>query len=214
MEIGFVAVKDKKIISFQKGVNLDVRDIAKKLKIIDYDWVIFHTRFASVGDKNERNCHPFIRANDAMAMNGTEQSAAFLNNAMDITDTEAVFKILTDYKLGIAALSNLKSIFVGFKNGIPYMVANNINNIKVLHNKKNNAIIFASEFPENFKKNVYELKKEYIWYNGKIDYKFLRPYKAKKKIKYMSLYDWYYYDTEYAQECLKSYKRGSDKIAV
>lgn len=214
MAIGYVAVKNKKIITFQKGVNLDVRDIAENLKKINYDWAIFHTRWASVGNKCNRNCHPFVRENDAMAMNGTEQSAAFLNNAMDITDTEAIFKILTDYRLGIASLSNLKSIFVGFKDGIPYMVANNINNIKILHNKKNNAIVFASEFPESFKKNIYELKKEYIWCNKEINHSFLRHYKAIKKIDYMNLYDWYYLDDEYAQECLKNCKRGSDNIAV
>ncbi len=214
MGIGYVAVKDKKIVAFQKGFNLDVRDISKKLRKMEYDWVIFHTRYASVGDKNNRNCHPFIKGNNAIAMNGTEQSVSFLNCAMDITDTEAIFKILIDYKLEIAALSNLRSIFVGFKNGEPYMVANNTSNIKILHNKKNNAIVFASEFPVKFKKNIYELKKEYIWCNSSINHRFLQPYKPTKEIDYMSLYDWYYFDDEYAQECFHDYKEGSDKIAV
>lgn len=34
MEIGFALMKNKKLIKFEKGVNLDVREIAKILKIL------------------------------------------------------------------------------------------------------------------------------------------------------------------------------------
>lgn len=48
MGIGFALLKNKKVIKVEKGVNLDVRDIARVLKKTDYDWALFHTRLASV----------------------------------------------------------------------------------------------------------------------------------------------------------------------
>ena len=52
---GFALMKGGKIIRFEKGLNLDVRDIAKEVKKVDYDWFLFHTRLASVGDKTNEN---------------------------------------------------------------------------------------------------------------------------------------------------------------
>ncbi len=48
MEIGFALLKNKQVIKFEKGVNLDVRDIARILRKTNYDWALFHTRLASV----------------------------------------------------------------------------------------------------------------------------------------------------------------------
>lgn len=218
MVIGYVAVKNKRIIAYQKGVNLDVRDIAHTLSKMDYDWVIFHTRLASVGNKTDANCHPFVKDNCAMAMNGTERSAAFLNEAIDITDTEAIFKILTDYKLTIASLANLNSIFVGFKNGVPYVVANNRNNIKILHNKRNNAVVFASEFPYAMKNNLFEITEKYVWCNNRLNHKILKPYKPVKRYYSpygTSLWDYFYDEGEYSQGYFREIsKKGSGKIAV
>ncbi len=45
---GFALLKDNKLIKFEKGVNLDVRDIANSIRKTNYDWCLFHTRFASV----------------------------------------------------------------------------------------------------------------------------------------------------------------------
>ena len=86
MEIGFALMKNKKLIKFEKGVNLDVREIAKILKNTDYDWALFHTRLASIGEKCDENCHPFKRGNMVMAMNGTERSVSFLSKINDITE--------------------------------------------------------------------------------------------------------------------------------
>lgn len=58
---GFALMKKGKIIKIDKGINLDVRDIANTIKNTDYDWAIFHTRLASVGEKSDKNCHPFKR---------------------------------------------------------------------------------------------------------------------------------------------------------
>lgn len=51
MEIGFALLKSGKVIKVEKGVNLDVRDIARILKKTNYDWALFHTRLASVRNK-------------------------------------------------------------------------------------------------------------------------------------------------------------------
>lgn len=51
MEIGFALLKNRKVIKVEKGVNLDVRDIARVLKKNNYDWALFHTRLASIRRK-------------------------------------------------------------------------------------------------------------------------------------------------------------------
>ena len=61
MEIGVALLKDNKIIKIEKGVKLDVRDIAQLLRKTDYDWALFHTRLASIGTISDENCHPFVR---------------------------------------------------------------------------------------------------------------------------------------------------------
>ena len=78
----------------------------------------FATLFASIGEKSDKNCHPFKNGNMVMDMNGTETSVNFLSIVKDITDTEAILDIIKKYNLGITALKKLSSIFVGFKNGI------------------------------------------------------------------------------------------------
>lgn len=133
---GFALMKDKRVIKFEKGVNLDVRDIAKAIRKTNYDWCVFHTRLASVGTKCDSNCHPFKRNNIFLAMNGTEHSVGFVSDIKDITDTEAILDIMSKYHLGLTALQRFSSIFMGFYNGNPFVVADNIVSIKVLNNKK------------------------------------------------------------------------------
>lgn len=205
MGIGFSLLKDGKIIKYEKGLNLDVRDIAKAIRKTDYDWAIFHTRYASIGEKSDKNCHPFKNGNMVLAMNGTETSVKFLSNIKEITDTEAILDIIKKYNLGITALKKLSSIFVGFRNGKPFVVADNIYNIKVLNNKRNNAIVFASDFPKSFKKNIYRPTEPFLWFNGNLpnclekDKQLkLRRYIGNKKLydNYYSIDD-YYYDQYY-----------------
>ena len=211
---GFIAVKNKKIVAYSKGVNLDVRDIANNLKNMEYDWAIFHTRLASVGSKSDRNCHPFVKGRNIIAMNGTEDSVSFLSDAKDITDTEAILDIMSKYNLGLAALTNLHSIFVGFQKGEPFMVANNTRNIMLLHKKENEAIIFASEFPKNLRKDIYEFKSCCIWNNDAINENLLKKYKPAKQVNIHKLYDYYDFDDVYGQCYFKALNKESDKYAV
>ena len=53
---GFALMKDGKVTKLEKGVNLDVRDIANVFRKTDYDWAIFHTRLASIGTISDSNC--------------------------------------------------------------------------------------------------------------------------------------------------------------
>lgn len=194
MEIGFALLKNNKIIKMQKGLKLDVRDIAKEIKNTDYDWALFHTRLASVGDKLDKNCHPFKRKDILMAMNGTEHSVDFISSTKEMTDTEAIIDILDKYNLGITALRRFSSIFMGFYKSKPFVVADNTHNIEILYNKKNNAKVFASSFPNSFKKNIFEPNKCFSWYDGKMPNNLV-----KKKIRYMRYKDLYYYDDFYGQ---------------
>lgn len=211
---GYIAVKNKKIVSYSKGVKLDVKDIARQLRNIEYDWAIFHTRFASVGNKSDRNCHPFIKGINIMAMNGTEGSVSFLSDAKDITDTEAILDIMNKYNLSIAALTNLNSIFVGFQKGEPYMVANNTRNIMLLYNKENNGIIFASEFPRTLRKDIYEFKNCCIWNNEPINENLIEKYKPRETRSFYDLYDYYDFDEMYGQAYFKALNKAGDKYAV
>ena len=137
MEIGFALMKNKKVIKLEKGVNLGVRNIAKTLRNTDYDWALFHTRLASMGDICNQNCHPFKQNNIIMAMNGTERTVSFLSKIKEITDTEAILETINKYNLSLGALKNFSSIFMGFFNEKPFVVADNTYNIKILNNKKN-----------------------------------------------------------------------------
>ena len=67
-------------------------------------------------------------------MNGTEHSVDFLSKTIDITDTEAILETMDKYNLGLAALRNFSSIFMGFLKGNPFVVADNTVSIKVLNN--------------------------------------------------------------------------------
>ncbi len=210
---GVSLLKEGKVIFFKKGTNLSIKEISRIIRKRKYDWCIFHTRFASIGSKSDKNCHPFIIGDEVMAMNGTEMCESLLTNAKDITDTEAILNVKEKFNLEIPALMNLNSIFVGFSKGKPYVVANNAYNIKLMYKKRDNAIVFASEFPKKFQRNIYEIKEKFIWFGENIDISKFRKYRKTKQLKYWQmnfneyfplyneenyedLYD-YYYQEEY-----------------
>ena len=193
---GFALMKNKKIIKLEKGVNLDVRDIANVFRKTDYDWAIFHTRLASIGTISDSNCHPFKRGETVIAMNGTESTVNFLAKIKGITDTEAILETMEKYHLGLAALKNFSSIFVGFYNHKPFVVADNTLRIQILKEKNSSAIAFASSFPRKFK-NVYEPKECFIWNGGKLTVEL-----EKHKERYFPVYyDNYIYQEDLYGQC-------------
>lgn len=200
MEIGFALLKENKLIKFEKGLHFDVRDISKILKNTNYDWCLFHTRLATFGSKKDSNCHPFIRKNTVLAMNGSEQSVSFISNALDITDTEVILDLISKYKLSINTLKNFTSVFMGFNNGNPFVVANNTQRIKLLKNKKTKAIVFASSFPYDFKENLYVPKENFIWNGGKLPNIFRRYINQSSNM--FTLANYIYHNDSYGQYCM------------
>ena len=88
---GLVLIKNHKIVFFKKGVSYTVTEIYDELIKNDYDYALFHTRLASIGEINDNNCHPFVNSNTALAMNGTIVKFFSLASKKRISDTEFLF---------------------------------------------------------------------------------------------------------------------------
>ena len=130
-------------------------------------------------------------------MNGTEPSVSFVSDTTEMTDTESILDLIYKYHLGISALKRFSSIFVGFTNRRPFVVANNTFNIKILKNDETKALVFASSFPYNFKKNIFEAKYDFLWNGGKLPNVF-RKYK-RYFYKPVTFEDYGLYENEFEQ---------------
>ena len=206
---GFALMKDGKVTKLEKGVNLDVRDIANVFRKTDYDWAIFHTRLASIGTISDSNCHPFMRGETVVAMNGTESSVGFLAKTKGITDTEAILETMEKYHLSLAALKNFSSIFVGFYKHKPFVVADNTLRIKILKKKNSSAVVFASSFPKKFK-NIYEPKTCFTWNGGSLNIEL----KKHKKRYFPVHYDNYIYQEDLYGQCyLEALEKEGGNVA-
>jgi predicted glutamine amidotransferase len=143
----------------RKGVELTNAEIAEEIlmKIDHLKWIIYHTRLASVGSINDRNCHPFNNEGRVMAMNGTERDYTVANK--NLTDTE---NILITTKNITKGTREYRSVFLGYENG------------KVFANKnygsleympcENGGRVFASTFPMEYYAydTVYEAPQYFI----------------------------------------------------
>lgn len=140
-------------------------------------------------------------------MNGTEHSVGFLSKTIDITDTEAILETMNKYNLGLAALRNFSSIFMGFFQGKPFVVADNIVNVKVLNNNNTKALVFASNFPTKFKSNIYEATERFTWCNEELPDTLIKYKKRYYSTRYFN--DYLYHDDLYGQCYLEALKKGS-----
>lgn len=143
----------------KKGVNLTNAEIAEEVltKIKHLKWIIYHTRLASVGSINDRNCHPFENNGRVMAMNGTERNYVVVNK--NLTDTENIL-LSTDNIL--EGTRKYNSVFLGYENG------------KVFANKNygsleympcgNGGKVFASRMPAEYhtRDYVYEAPEHFV----------------------------------------------------
>lgn len=143
----------------RKGVELSNAEIVEEImmKINHIKWIIYHTRLASVGSINDRNCHPFSNNGRVMAMNGTERNCAIVNK--NLTDTE---NILLTTKNITKDTREYHSVFLGYENG------------KVFANKnggrleyipcENGGRVFASTFPMEYytREMVYEAPQYFV----------------------------------------------------
>ena len=143
----------------RKGVELTNAEIAEEvlMKIKHIKWIIYHTRLASVGSINDRNCHPFNNNGRVMAMNGTERNYTVVNK--NLTDTENILITTNNITKGTR---NYNSVFLGYENG------------KVFANKnygsleyipcENGGRVFASTFPMEYyvREMVYEAPQYFV----------------------------------------------------
>lgn len=163
---GFALVKDKQIIKYAKGEKLTNEEIYHTIKgVRNWDYILYHTRIASIGDRGDSNCHPFIDNNNALAMNGTAYEFYDVAEVMEKTDTELIFKLVKDLAptKTTQALAVLKAIFIGFSRGKPYAVKGS-GDLAVY--TKGSSSFHASTFPKDVPHKT--LGKGYIWLNGTV----------------------------------------------
>lgn len=170
---GLVLVKDSKIVYFKKGVDYSLEEIADTIRKTDFDYAHFHTRLATVGGINDKNCHQFVYSDDfAVCMNGTEDDyidPRDTDYTGDMTDAERVIREF--FESGLTPdeyflSGKLSSAFSGFYQGMPFVASNSKNLIRVL--SKDGALVFASDFPWRYNgKNIYDLTKGgFYWCEG------------------------------------------------
>ena len=126
----------------RKGVNLTNEEIAEEvlMKINHLKWIIYHTRLASVGNINDRNCHPFFNNGRVLAMNGTERNYTVIDNKL--TDTENI--LLTTNNITEDTRSR-RSVFLGYENGRVF-ANKNYGSLECM-TCENGGKVFASTFP-------------------------------------------------------------------
>lgn len=169
----------------RKGVELTNAEIAEEvlMKLDHIKWIIYHTRLASVGSINDRNCHPFSNNGRVMVMNGTERDYIVANNKL--TDTENILITTDNITKGTR---EYHSVFLGYENG------------KVFANKncgsleympcENGGRVFASTFPIEYyvRDMVYEAPQYFV--EGK---KMMPLEVARRSRRYSWDYDLYNY---------------------
>lgn len=163
---GYALVKDKQIIKYAKGESLTNEEIYHAIKgVRDWDYVLYHTRIASIGNRSDSNCHPFIDNDNALAMNGTAYEFNDVAEVMEKTDTELIFKLIKDLvpTKTTQALAVLGAIFVGFSRGKPYAVKGRGD---LACYTKGSGSFHASTFPKDVPHKT--LGKGYIWLNGNV----------------------------------------------
>ena len=163
-----------------KGVNLTNAEIAEDimLKIKHIKWIIYHTRLASVGSINDRNCHPFNNNGRVLAMNGTERNYTVVNK--NWTDTE---NILRTTKNITKDTRKYHSVFLGYENG---RVFANKNNGRLEYIPcENGGKVFASSFPMkcHMEDMVYEAPQYFV------EGEQMKPLECANENRYC-IYDW------------------------
>lgn len=143
----------------EKGVNLTNKEIAEDVldRINNIKWIIYHTRLASVGSINNKNCHPFEDNGRVMAMNGTERNYKVINKFA--TDTE---NILLSTKNITNGTKKYHSVFLGYENGRVFANKNygSLEYLPCINGGK----VFASTFPSKYYDNeaIYEAPESFI----------------------------------------------------
>lgn len=170
---GILFLKNNKIISFKKNIDLSIEEITNDLRTIDYDYALFHTRLATVGSVCRSNVHPFVFSPDfALAMNGGEDcnDLNVQNKRPDMTDAELIAREMFDsreHPKEFLDKHTKRSAYTGVYHGKPYVYTQN-QEIMMLF-KKEDAFLFSSDFPwQYYGKNIYmfDIHHSLYWEDG------------------------------------------------
>lgn len=96
---GIAGITDDKVSIYKKAISatefVDTRGFNAVLKK-NHDIVIGHTRFATIGDINDKNSHPFKFGNIVGVHNGHVSNYYNINTDIEV-DSEAIFYLLEKY---------------------------------------------------------------------------------------------------------------------
>lgn len=165
---GLAMIREGELIFLKKGVRYSVEDISGEISSRnDYDWVLFHTREASVGQISDENCHPYQAEGKhelIMAMNGNETHLHGLSRIMgEKTDSEFITRMIVDMELPMPlCLSCFQSNTAGFYDGKPFVSKGDRQLMKYTSGR---GMVFASDFPFGLG-NLEKLPEKYCWFNG------------------------------------------------
>lgn len=194
---GILLIKDGKIDAHAKDLMLSNELITDVLFDDNYelpDWFLYHTRVASKGSIKNENCHPYVNAQESfgLMMNGTIGSfGAFGNYMGDITDTEALFKMIDTFDVNLEVLTELDPRFIGFKDGKVF-ASNSSGYSSLVFSKEGDCLCIASESPG---KEVWDkLEEEYLWTEGEV------VKKATPRASYGKYYGGYDYGNYYTND--------------
>lgn len=208
---GYVLSLNGKILDSRKGKTLTNKEIYTIVTRIHkkWDFIVWHTRIASIGNKADSNNHPFIdiTTSSAMAMNGSEHALIDIADAFHCTDTEIIFRNTLGKTVQevTQALVEFNSVFVGLAYGKPYAV-NAAGNLSVW--KQGDRTFHASTFAKNIK-NTEILPDGYIWADG-VNTQFLKN-NARAKDRWTGLYDYphdYSFEDDYEEGYVTGFKDG------
>ncbi|AEG58987.1 class II glutamine amidotransferase [Desulforamulus ruminis] len=188
-----VAYVKKEKVYIRKGLKFPVSKASKLAFNSCAEWFIFHTRWASMGEVSNQNCHPFQYGRIVAAMNGTEFGLRSLSRAMgEITDTEALVISIAASSYHLPAIeiakrfTELDSVFVGLikqdKKYVPFAsVGPALGDLQVYQDK--GAIIMASELPFVDETKVMNAIDGFYWAGGPVPEDSLVKMGAKNRIK-------------------------------
>ncbi len=164
---GYAAFSGGKLAKLEKGVALKTSDAARAMQAKDYDWFLFHSREASAASVSDENCHPFRvtgKVEVVAAVNGNEKAVIPLAALLGITDSEFILRMAAQMDMPFfETLKIFESNFFGFLDGRPFVKKGNRD---MLVWKKNDGIVFASDFPFGMK-GLVKPEQNYVWYDGK-----------------------------------------------
>lgn len=203
-------------IKIVKGLAFTCENASKEILRKPFEWAIFHTRIASAGTINNRNCHPFVDGGIVLAMNGTEQGFTRLGKALgDITDTEAVLKTMIKFNLNSKFLINLTAVYIGFEDKKPFVAVGGYGDLQFIVNEYAGGIVFASEFPQEFG-TVYEPAKRPFYWKGDRKGHFKIPANANlvnnTKTYYYYGFNNYRYNYDYDDYVFNNSKKRKEEI--